>query len=701
VELWRQRRYAELRGLCESWLRESPCDPRALSLLSAACAVTGDLAAAQHAGLRLVETHPGDAVAHNNLGNIYRESGQLDASLVSYRRAVDLQPGYAMAHYNMAIALKALARFPDAIRCYQTAIKIDPQYADAHYNLGELLREAGDLRAAAVCYQKAVAIRPNFAAALNNLAATWRALGEVDRAIGCWQDRVRSDPTCAEAIRNLGEALRERGDLPGALAWYRAARKLRPDDSELSVKLSLCCHRLADWSEPGIADVSGELDTATNTAAPPVALVGDPRVQLRASRAYVLHRMRSAPLPLACRRSHDRLRLAYLSADFHEHATAFLIAELIELHNRGEFEVIGVSFGPDDGSELRNRIRAGFDWFEDVREKTDLEVAQWLRDRETDIAVDLKGHTVGARLQIFAFRPAPVQVNYLGYPGTIGAPFIDYIIADHVTIPAGDEEFYSERVVRLPDSYQVNDRRRRVAAETPSRADERLPSDAFVFCCFNATVKIQPPVFDCWMRLLRAVPNSCLWLYSDNRWAEGNLQREAAARGVAPERLVFAHLAPNPVHLTRLALADVFLDTLPCNAHTTASDALWAGLPVVTCRGRAFAGRVAASLLCAVGLQELVAESLPEYEQLAFALAVDPGRMRQVRERLRQNRLTYPLFDTPRYCANLESAYQHMHRLQRAGREPENFDVCSPGRIQSAASRASSVAGDSDRSQIR
>jgi predicted O-linked N-acetylglucosamine transferase (SPINDLY family) len=370
--------------------------------------------------------------------------------------------------------------------------------------------------------------------------------------------------------------------------------------------------------------------------------------------------------------------VAYLSADFHTHATAFLIAELFERHDRTRFEVLGVGFDRDDQSNIRRRLVASFDRFHDMRTQSDLGAARLLYDLEVDIAVDLKGYTQDCRPEILSHRPAPVQVSYLGYPGTM-ADFIDYIIADATVLPFDQEAFYSEKIVHLPETYQVNDRQRRIAERAPTRQEAGLP-DGFVFCCFNNNHKITPTIFDVWMRLLKAVPDSALWLLADNAAAEANLRREAQVRDIAPERLVFAGRQKLDDHLARHRLADLFLDTLPYNAHTTASDALWAGLPVLTCQGQAFAGRVAASLLKAVGLDELVTHSLVDYEAAALRLAHDRLHLGELRMRLGQQRTTSALFDTDRFCGHLEAAYVTMDEIRRRGGHPRNFAVSPAAR---------------------
>src|SRR5262249_26195466 len=375
------------------------------------------------------------------------------------------------------------------------------------------------------------------------------------------------------------------------------------------------------------------------------------------------------------RYAHQRIRVAYLSADFYDHATACLMAGLFERHDRSRFETFAISFSPDDGTAMLTRLKRSFDRFIDVRTRDDNDVATLVRELEIDIAVNLKGFTQGSRTRIFAKRSAPVQVSYLGFPGTMGASYIDYIIADRFLIPPDQRHGYTENVVYLPGSYQVNDRDRKIADRIVSRAEAGLPETGMVFCCFNNSFKITPDVFDVWMRLLREIDGSVLWLLQGNASAPANLRREAEARGVSGERLIFAVRAPLDDHLARHRLADLFLDTRHYNAHTTASDALWAGLPVLTCAGETFASRVAGSLLRAVGLPELVTHSLADYEALAFRLARDPEMLAGLTQKLARNRETYPLFDTARSTRHLEAALVTMWERHQRGEKPADFDV--------------------------
>jgi predicted O-linked N-acetylglucosamine transferase (SPINDLY family) len=371
----------------------------------------------------------------------------------------------------------------------------------------------------------------------------------------------------------------------------------------------------------------------------------------------------------------DRIRVAYLSPDFRQHAVSNLTVELFEVHDRTAVEVIGVSFGADDGSALRQRVATACDRFIDVTGRSDTEITALLREMEIDIAVDLCGHTLNARTAVFAHRPAPIQVNYLGFPGPLGAPFIDYLLADAFLVPSEDQTHYVEQVVYLPDCYQVNDRQRVPAAQLPSRSAAGLPDHGFVFCCFNNSFKITPDVFELWMRLLHAVEGSVIWLLGGNAEVENNLRREAAARGVAPERLVFAPLAAQADHLARHVHADLFLDTAPYNAHTTASDALWMGVPVLTRMGGSFPSRVAASVLSAAGLPELITTSMADYRARALALARDPAALAALKAKIVDTRSAMPLFDTAAFTRHVEAAYTTMWQRVQRGEAPAGFAV--------------------------
>ena len=529
-------------------------------------------------------------------------------------------------------------------------------------------------------FDRALALEPRFADALNNRGNALRDLDRPAQALASFDQALALEPRFADALNNRGNALRDLDRPAEALDSFDRALAIDPDhryafDGMTETALAIC-----DWSRTAM--LGRESEARIRERCPiinPFRLLGygsDPALQLECARRFLEDGM---PMPALLRRGavrhHDKLRIGYLSADFHQHATASLMAELFERHDRARFEVTAIAFGPDDGSDMRARLVRAFDQFHDVRSKADLEVAQLMSGLGIDIAVDLKGHTRHARPGILAHRPAPVQASYLGYPGTTGAGFIDYVIADKTVLPFDQQPFYTEMIVHLPECYQVNASNRKIAARAPTRPEAGLPDQGFVFCCFSNNYKISPDVFDVWMRLLRAVAGSVLWLLKDNGAAQANLRNAAAARGIDPARLVFAGRLEPAEHLARHRLADLFVDTLPYNAHTTASDALWAGLPLLTCQGTAFPGRVAASLLLATGLPELATNSLDEYEALALRLATDAPLLRDLRQRLVQYRSTCPLFDTDRFRRHLEIAYATMWDIQQRGEGPRSFRV--------------------------
>jgi protein O-GlcNAc transferase len=496
-------------------------------------------------------------------------------------------------------------------------------------------------------------------------------MASYDRALA-----LRADH--ADTLYNRSNLFKEAKQFEKSLASFARARAVARDHPDrfgvIDPALAIC-----DWAQSDALVDALRADLGTGrSSVTPFTLIGycdDAALHLQCARNFIADRIPVRPQPLwnGTRYRHERIRVAYLSADFRAHATAVLMAELFERHDRARFEVSGVSFGLDDNSAIRSRLVKSFDVFHEVRTRSDRDIATLLRDAEVDIAVDLKGFTRDSRPEILAYRPAPIQVGYLGYPGTIGAEFLDYVFADPVVLPFDQQPFYAEKIVQLPGCYQVNDSTRAIAPETPTRAAAGLPDEGFVFCCFNNNFKIRRPLFDVWMRLLTAVPGSVLWLLRDNNGAERNLRREAAARGIDPARLVFADRRSYEEHLARHRLADLFLDTLPYNAHTTASDALWAGLPIVTCQGQAFAGRVAASLLNAIGLPELVTQNLADYETLALRLATDSEALKAVRAKLAANRTTQPLFDTDRSRRNIEAAYLRMWETFQRGEPAQAF----------------------------
>jgi predicted O-linked N-acetylglucosamine transferase (SPINDLY family) len=631
---------------------------------------------------RAIGLDPRDALAWCNRGSALATLGERDLALDSYARAIALRPDYVEAHYSRAVVLHGAGRLVDAMAGYERAIALAPQLADAHYNLGNARAQLRRHREAVAAYDVALALRPTWAEAHNNRGTALLALDRPAEALAAFTRAISARATLADAWYNRGNAQTLLGHAAEALADYARVLELDPAlpwarGAWLHAALSL-----ADWSglDAGLSALDAGIRAGRPVAKPltVIAVRDDPALQRRAAQLWgEAHRVEALP-PIAPRAPGGRLRLGYYSADLHEHATAYLMAELFERHDRNRFEVTAFSFGPARSDPMRRRLEAAFERFVDVREKSDREIAQLSRELGIDVAIDLKGYTRDARPGIFAHRAAPVQIGYVGYPGTLGTPWLDYLVVDRMLVPDVERAHYAERLIRLPRCYQPNDRRRAIATEVPTRRDVGLPESGVVYCCFNATFKLLPAMFESWMRILGQVPGSVLWLYAEQGSVRERLAREAARRGIEPSRLVFAEPQPLARHLARYRLADLFLDTLPCAAHTTASDALWAGVPVLTQPGRSFAARVAASLLDAVGLPELIASSQQEYELLAVALGRDPGRLATLRRRLAANRDSAALFDTPGLLACLESAYEAVHARHLVGDAPTDLDVPTP-----------------------
>jgi len=653
-----------------------PIDPYLPALREALSRQTlAQWVAAEAAYREVLARAPRHPMALQLLGVLLLQTDRAEAGVACLRQSVEVNPDDPLAWNNLASGLKQLGDFDAALQACDRALALRPAHVPAWCNCGELLFRRGDLALALTAYDRALSFAPDHIAALIGRSTVLTALARPKDALASAEQAVRMAPDDYETNRCLGTALWQLRRFVEAARHLEKARRIEPGARSLLGALMYaymsCCNWHARQELQALVEVhlqQGEW------VAQPFVMIGCTGSAALMRRCAELQMQATAPAqtPLALpAHPPGRLRIAYLSADFHTHATAYLIAELFELHDRSRFEVLAVSFGPDDSGPMRARIAAAADRFVRVNDMTDAEIATFLVTQQVDIAVDLKGFTQDSRPGIFQYRPAPIIINYLGYPGTMGAECYDYIIGDPVVTPMEHADFYSEKIVQLPHSYQVNDRKRAIAAHTPSRQQQGLPDKGFVFACFNNNYKITPEVFDIWMRLLAQVDGSVLWLLADNDAAVSNLRGEAVARGIASGRLVFATRAPLPEHLARHRLADLFLDTLPCNAHTTASDALWAGLPVLTCLGPTFAGRVAASLLTAVGLPELVAPDLAAYEALALQLATDPARLAALRQKLLAQRDSAPLFDTPRFTAHLEKAYLQMVERYHQGLAPQ------------------------------
>jgi predicted O-linked N-acetylglucosamine transferase (SPINDLY family) len=662
-------------------LRVRPNAPEALINLGRIQGELGDLAAAVVTYRKALIADPKSPLAHSNLSILLRRQRQRDEALTHCDEALRLLPNYADAWNNRGNVLFDLKRYDEALESYGRALALQPKLSEAHQGAGNVLTAKQRYGEALGAYDRALAADSGNAGAWLGRGNVLYRLVRPDEALTAFDKVIATKPEDADAWFGRALALARLSRDREAYEDYDKAFSIKPDlpfaeGARLCAKMIIC-----DWSnlDSEREHLSSGIEQGVPCADPFRFFVvsTSPARQKKCAEAYLASQFPAATQPLwrGERYRHDRIRVAYLSPDFRHHAVAYLTAGMFEAHDRSRFETTAISFVPT-ADDMQTRLRAAFDRFVDVAGLSDHEVARLIRDLEIDIAVDLSGLTENSKPGILAQRGAPVQVNYLGYPGTMAASYVDYILADQTVIPAEHAEFYGERVVLLPNTFMPTDAKRSISDRAPTRAQCELPDKGFVFCCFNNSFKITPETFDVWMNLLRSVDGSVLWLGDLNPTARENLGRRAEIRGVSAQRLIFAPRMPEIAdHLARQRHADLFLDTSPYNAHTTAVDALWAGVPVLTWLGTTFAGRVAASLVRAIGMPELVTDSLQDYEIQALKLAREPQLLAAMRSKLAANRASFPLFDTTRFTRHIEGAYTTMWQRAQCGEAPESFVV--------------------------
>lgn len=664
-----------------------------------------------------IALQPDYANAFCNRGTMLERLGRWDDALASYERAIHLNPSDFLALFNRATVLKELKRFEEALATYELAISLNNKYTDAHINRANVLQELGRHEEAIASYDQALRLNPSDFFAFFNRGTVLKKLQRFDEALAAYEQAIslKSDyleahinrgnilqelelheeavrsydraidcsPLHSDAFADRGASLLKLRDFEAAIASYDKALALNANQRftlgmRAYAKLQIC-----DWDdlESDLIRLTGALSEgrAVCTPFPALSLIHSAALQCRAAQIFVREECppNDALPAIRMRIGCKKIRIGYFSSDFRNHPVSLLSAELFETHDRSQFEVVGFAFGPKTNDPMRSRLERAFDRFIDVRKHSDVDVALVAREFEIHIAVDLGGFTEHSRTKIFAHRAAPIQLSYLGYLGTMGASYMDYLVADATIVPITEQEHYTEKIVYLP-CYQVNDSQRRIPDKMFSREQLGIPPSVFVFSCFNSNYKIMPAVFSVWMRILSRAKNSVLFLYADNNLAARNLTKEATLCGIDSRRIIFGGRIPISDYLTRFRTMDLFLDTLPYNAGTTASDALWAGLPVLTCLGKTFSGRVAASLLKAIDLPELVTSTLGEYEDLAVDLATNPHRLAQIKQKLAHNRLTTPLFNTADFTRNLEFAYDKIYQRYLSGQAPEHvYPACS------------------------
>jgi predicted O-linked N-acetylglucosamine transferase (SPINDLY family) len=674
-----QGRAAEALTYIQRALGVQPNTPETLANYGIALEAAGRYAEALEAFEKVVNLDSNDSRAWNNRGALLSKVHRNEEALADLDRAVALDPLYTDAWMNRGATLMAVSRMEDALECFDRVLRLRPYHLEARNSRGLALQAMGQAGHSLAEFDRVLKEKPNHLRALINRATVLGAMGRVDEELQGYDRALEAQPDMAEALIGRAYGLRtQKKDLAGAIAAQERAVVIQPDYPYARGDLVHMKMLAADWR-----DLAGELAVLNQgvhegkrVVNPYVyqGLSSSPADLLASAKIYTQDKYPPVPFPRQRRRQHGKIRLGYLSSDFRAQATMHLSAGLFEHHDRSRFEVIGFDNSPEDGSPMRRRVIAAFDKFVPIQTLSDRAAGHLVTADEIDILVNLNGYFGTPRMGVCAHRPALLQVNYLGFPGSLGAEYMDYILADAEVIPGGEEQFYSEKVVRLPNSYQINDALRPRPAPT-TRAAHGLKETDFVFCHFNYSYKLTPGIFAVWLRLLDSVPSSVLWLLESNPLFAANLRREAERAGIDPARLIFAPPIETAAHLSRLALGDLFLDSLPCNAHTTASDALWAGLPLITCRGTAFAGRVAASLLHAVGLPELVTNSLDEYESLALALANDRKLLQSYRDRLTRDPTQLDLFDTARTTRQIEMAYETMMARWNKDELPESFSV--------------------------
>jgi protein O-GlcNAc transferase len=661
-------------------------DPSAIdALFRQACGSlqAGQWAQAETLYRELLALQPNHLGALNLLGILLTQTGRFEEAAGAMRAALDINARSEATLCNYGIVLKKLNRLSEALAAFDQALALNAAVPDTWNSRGTVLSDLQRFDDAVHDFSRAVALNPNFAEAYYNQGNALYRSGRCEPAIGCYEKAIALAPTHVSALNNCGNAYHDLKQFTRAIACYDRALAIGPDvkntrGMRLFAKMHLC-----DWSD--LDAERGRILSRLSEGHPatiPLALLplsSSAADQHACARLFAADQMiRPAPRWHGARH-HQRIRVGYASSDFRDHPVASLTAGMFERHDRTRFETIGISFGAEDNSAMRTRVRASFERFVSFDGTSDQAIARFIREQEIDILVDLNGYTSGARSRVFAQRPAPIQINYLGYAGTLAEACWDYIIADRFVIPESARGNFAEQVVYLPHTFMVTDADRRISSQRPARADVGLPDTGLVFCCFNNSFKITPNVFDIWMRLLHQVSGSVLWLSAADPSTMSNLRQEAEKRGVSSHRLIFAPRIPSAEdYLARLTLADLFLDTHSYNAHATACDTLWAGVPVLTCAGETFASRVAGSLLNAVGLSELITHSAEEYEVLARRLAREPDLLAAIKQKLAQNRISSALFDTDRFTRNIEAAFATMWERHQRGEAPQGFAVAEP-----------------------
>jgi len=664
----------------ELCIASEPKMSEAHNALSACLLSLGEACAAMQCTDLAIALNPEYSEAYINRGNALLDLRRVEEALGSFCKAIELSPKNSKAWSGRGSAFRGLGLHEESLSAHRRAVEIDPESPEAWYNLGNSLIDLRREHEALRSYERAVELKSDYSAAHCGRAEVLRSLKRFQEALACLDQIVELESNNSMIWRAKGDVLRDLKRYGDAISSYQKALELDPSAAYLLGDLIHLKLRVCDWTDfHELCEALKDSLHVGNLPSVPFIVLGlfdNLLIQRRCAELFTEHVCAKTKSPVKekfVRFTRKKVRVGYFSMDFREHPVAHLIAEVIETHDRSKFEIFGFSFGPNTQDPMRRRMEGAFDEFLEVEHLGELDIARLSREMQIDIAVDLMGHTQGSRPRVFCYRAAPIQISWLGYPGSTGIPGIDYLIADSVLIPEVSRNGYSEKIIYLTGTYQANDTKRAVSNRILTRSAFGLPEMGFVFCCFNNNWKILPSTFNTWAQILDSAPGSVLWLYADNPLAVKNLQEEATRRGIDQHRLIFAQRMPQPEHLARYRLADLFLDSFPYGAHTTASDALWVGLPVLTMCGEAFSSRVASSLLSAVGLSELITYNESDYLRLAIQLANDPRKITLLREKLSNGKLTSALFNTSLFCQRIESGYQAAYSRYSCGLNPDDI----------------------------
>jgi len=728
LELYKNKKFKDLEKLTLNFIEEFQNHPFGWKIRGLTLKQNGKLSEALFANEKVLKITPQDYESHTNLGNILHQLGKFKEAEISHKKAINIKPDYAEAYYNLSITLEQLNKLDEAKINLMQAIELKSNFIEAYSNLGMVLLRSRKLDKAEKVLKQAIILNSNYYGLYTNLGNVFKELGKLKEAKSCYQQAISLNPNHAESYTNLGNIFKEFRKLEKAEACHKKAISLKTDFAEAYYNLAITCGELKKLNEAifycqkalninlnynnakaymfdqlkHICDFTVEdklpsilkLVRINEEAISPfvtLSWIDNAKIQLQRSKIWAskklelieneneLNKKISTSTYHKVNKSilnkDKKIKVGFFSADFHEHAISYLILGLFCNYNKNQFEFYVFSYGYNKLGDYREKIKKNVNYFYDISELSDEEIIALLKKCNLEISIDLMGHTKYSRLNIFRNRLSPIQINFLGYPGTSGANFIEYIIADPIIIPKEQRQFYSEKVIYLPHTYQPNDDKREIIEMNTKKIDFNLPEKSFVFCCFNQSYKISKNEFTIWMRVMKKVENSVLWLLKSNIWAEQNLYEEAKKCGINPNRIIFAEKISPSKHLSRHQHADLFIDTFNYNAHTTASDALWSGLPLVTKVGNQFAARVAASLLDAVGMPELITKTEEDYEKLILEIAFNPKLLTELRLKLSKNKLKKPLFNTKIYTKHFESGLQQAYKIYCDGKEPEDIKV--------------------------